>query len=162
MFKVGDNVIAVAVVVNENVFACAAAQGVIALAADDSIIAVAAEDCIFACATVNVIVFFGTDNSVRLFIGDNAHIVSNCRGVNRLSHAREVVKYRNVKAVVSVLFIERNFAAYISPTVIGLFWPPNSFVISINNLDIFVLRIFNGDATVTSSEDIIIAVKDCG
>ena len=77
LFVVGDNVIAVAIVIDENIFAVAAVQVIIALAANERIIAVARVNCIFARAAIDIVVFFGTNDSVSFSIARNGEVVSN-------------------------------------------------------------------------------------
>ena len=82
--EVGDNVVAVAFVVDEDIRAVAARKRVVGFAADYGIVAVAAVDLILACAAVNPIVFFRAGDVVGEGVCGYRHGVLNSGSVNRL------------------------------------------------------------------------------
>ena len=74
---VGDGVVAVACLVEEDIRAVAAGERVVCRAADYGIVAVAAVNLILARAAVNPIVFFRADDVVGEAVGSYRHGVLN-------------------------------------------------------------------------------------
>ena len=81
--EVRDNVVAVAVFVEENIIARAAVERITALVAPERIVARAAINFIVARAAVDCIVLLATGDFICLFIRNDLELVGNFRGVYR-------------------------------------------------------------------------------
>ena len=143
---VGDNVFAVAAVVDKYVCAVAAGQGIVALSA------------------VNRIVLCAAGDLVVVFVADNFDVLLDCRGVDCLNLILVICDQfisRNVERNGVVVFKESNFRARHFQNVFGISF---LFAVFVNVVDDFVSRAHDTDFGLATERDyyIVAALLELG